>query len=363
MNDRVAMERATQPTNAPRSKRNGLAELAYDARYWKAVLQDLIRQHNWRRAASAAVVSHQTMKDRAAFLFNFFRTLREKAIYLDPRRLKERHVRLVVEQWLSRELSPATLQKYLSHLRTFGDWIDKPGLVRASEYYVTDPNRLTRQSAAQADKSWPAHDIDPEALIAKIGEFDAHVGLALTAMRAFGLRPKEAIMLRPGEAIVPADQVPDRERVEAPAPVTSHYLFISRGAKGGRPRYIPIDSPDKWRVAEALRTAVGESSRHLGDPALSLKQNIRRFRYVLRRFGVTKASLGVTSYGLRHGFAHRTYEAAAGVPPPVKERVEVDSAADTAARAAVAQHLGHSRTRIAGAYVGTVRPAGKPERA
>jgi hypothetical protein len=38
----------------------------------------------------------------------------------------------------------------------------------------------------------------------------------------------------------------------------------------------------------------------MGDPTRDLKRNLRRFDYVMEKFGITFAQLGVTAHGLRH---------------------------------------------------------------
>ena len=162
-------------------------------------------------------------------------------------------------------------------------------------------------------------------------------------------------MLRPLQNVVPAENVPIRARGDTHFERATHYLMLERGAKGGRPRWVPIDTPEKERIVAMLRLAVNHPGAHLSDPGRSLKENRRRFRYVLNRFGVTKAGLGITAYGLRHAFAHREYEAIAGVPAPVKQAQGPAAADDAAARGEVARQLGHSRTRVAGAYVGPAR--------
>jgi len=333
-----------------------LPEFPCDARNWKAVLQALIDRNNWKRAANDAVVSNQTRQDRAAFYFYFFRTLRELGVYVDPRYLRETHVRTVAAWWVERGHAPATFQKYLSHLRTFSTWIGKPGMVRCPERYVAFPKTTRRTYVAHHDKGWASNGVDVTQLIDKIRAFDPYVGMQLLVMQTFGLRPKEAIMLRPLQNVVPADSVPAGARSDTHFERATQYLFLERGAKGGRPRWVPIDTPEKERVVALLRLAASHPGAHLSDPGRSLKENRRRFRYVLDRFGVTKSKLGITSYGLRHAFAHAEYEAIAGVPPPVKQ-VEGNGGAsdDTTARADVARQLGHSRTRIANAYVGGTR--------
>jgi hypothetical protein len=57
-------------------------------------------------------------------------------------------------------VSPATIQRYLSHLRVFAQWIGKPGMVYPAEAYVDDPKLVRRHYAAQRDKGWSAAGVD-----------------------------------------------------------------------------------------------------------------------------------------------------------------------------------------------------------
>ena len=50
----------------------------------------------------------------------------------------------------------------------------------------------------------------------------------------------------------------------------------------------------------------------------SLKQWENRYNYVLRKFGVTKKALGVTSHGLRHESANLMYEKITGEKSSVR---------------------------------------------
>jgi hypothetical protein len=146
-----------------------------------------------------------------------------------------------------------------------------------------------------------------------------------------GLRRKEAALFRPYQSIVsfsdtglpPEQQVADR------------YARIQ--GKGGRVRFIPLDSPARQAaVAFAQEVVVGQDA-HLGDPTRDLKRNLRRFDYVLEKFGITFSKLGVTAHGL---------------PSPVRGGADLPPAVDEAARQAVSNLAGHVRTRASGAYLG-----------
>ena len=93
----------------------------------------------------------------------------------------------------------------------------------------------------------------------------------------------------------------------------------------------------------------------MGDPANDLRRNLRRFDYVLAKFGVTFRQLGVTAHGLRHEALIDKYRELAGTEPPVRGGVRPSTEVEVAARKAVVRMAGHARIRVSDAYLG--RPA------
>lgn len=319
---------------------------------WKRTLQDILWTHNDRHATKPKVVSAKTQAERACALFRCFRDLHVLGYKIrNPHCLGGRHVRALVADWTSdeprtRRLSPSTLQNELSALRTFAEWIGKPGLVLPAETYVSDPARVARRTAATTDRSWAARGIDPDALIEEIAAYDAWVGAELRIARAFGLRVKEAVMLQPRLA----EKVSGQAAAGSDVPILE--LETERGTKGGRLRHIPIDTPVKRAALEAAKALVSTESQYLADPARSLKQNLYRLRNVLQKFGVTGRELGITAHGLRHQYAADRYEAFAGAAAPVRGGVAPDAETDDRARLQVAEELGHSRIEVVAAYLG-----------
>ena len=319
-------------------------------------LQEILRTHNDRHAVKPKGVSFKTQEERANALFRCFRDLHALGYKVkNPYCLGGRHIAALVEDWTSAEprsrqrtLSPATIQAELSHLRTFACWIGKAGLVRRAEAYVNDPELVTRHYVATKDKAWSAQALDPEALIRSVEAHDVWVGAQLRVARAFGLRVKEAVMLRPHEA-------EKRAVAGEPASAGEANLEVYRGTKGGRLRLIPIDTPAKCLALETARKLVPSESGFLADPRRSLKQNLDRLYNVMKRFGITRRTLGITAHGLRHGYAGDRYEAIAGVPAPVRGGTPPDRETDRRSRLRVAEELGHGRPQILGAYVGARR--------
>ena len=88
------------------------------------------------------------------------------------------------------------------------------------------------------------------------------------------------------------------------------------------------------------------------EDAHSLEQALRRFNYVLEKFGVTQKNLGVTAHGLRHQALIEKYEELTGHPAPVRGGENFSSKTEDSAREAVSELAGHGRRRASNAYLG-----------
>lgn len=318
---------------------------------WKALLQGILDEHNHYykdNGKARRAVSHKTRDDRAKSLFLCFRTLREKLGYSidNPTNLKPKHVEELVRYWESEGLSASTIQTRMSFLRAFADWIGKPGMIGASEKYVVNPASAKRTCAEDRDKGWEANGIDVEATIQAVAAEHPYVGIQLKVAWAFGIRKKEAIMLTP----FIADQGSD--------------LVVDRGAKGGRPRTVRIDSVEKRAIVDEAKAFVkahgGGLRGNLGAPGKTLKQNMSKYSNTLFRLGITMKQIGTTGHGLRHQFACDRL-AEQGVVAPVRggQRNQVNREDRAVAYRKVSEELGHSRESVMAAYAGRFIRAGK----
>jgi len=304
---------------------------------WKAMLADVLRAHNHRHGKRDKIVSNLTMQQRGDRLFDCFEQLRELGYRLDdPTHIGERHVQALVDHWVARQQSAATIQTKLSHLRVFATWIAKPGLVKRAVDYVPDPDAVTRLYAARRDASWTTKRIDPESVIVQLRRRDPYVANQLMAELRFGLRVKEAIMLRPWRA----------DAGEA--------LLVDDGTKGGRPRVVRLRNQEQRDTLSYLKAQVRSRNGSLADPSLTLQQAITRYYVVMRAAGITRKGLGVTSHGLRKEFANRVYLELTGVKSPVQGGPPIDRVVDREARLRLVEHLGHARESIGSAYLGAV---------
>jgi integrase len=176
--------------------------------------------------------------------------------------------------------------------------------------------------------------VDVDAKIAEIAAVDPRIGVQLDLQRAFGLRLREACLLRPHLAD------------------NATFLAVNWGTKGSRDRIVPIDSPDKRAVLDRAKGLVRYKSESLVPGDKTWPQWRAHVYYVLRKHGVTRDE-GITSHGLRHEYLNDLYEQHAGEKSPVRGGGRIDPEAEKLARHVVAEHAGHGRPEIASAYIGS----------
>jgi site-specific recombinase XerC len=329
-----------------------LATLPVGSKDTYRVLAALLAKHNERHAVKDKGVSHKTMSLRGDFLFHFFRQLRAKTRFsqLHPRQLRSQHIAAMVDIWVDEGKSTGTIHVYLSYLRVFSMWIGKAGLVHPVPYYFGhNSNHAHRTQGALAEKSWTASGIDVDAKITEASQIDPWVGLQLELMRSFGLRAKEAMFFRPNEAVLERDQA--RRADAACFPDATHFVRLRQGAKGGRVRDVPVVTDHQRALVDRCKQRV-PTGGFVGQQRHSPQQSRARFYYVLSKVGITKASLGVVSHGLRHGYANDLYEQMAGTASPVRG-ANSKPANDNEARLATARALGHGRTAVTSCYLGS----------
>jgi integrase len=299
---------------------------------WKASLAAVLKTHNGAKA-DGSVASHATQDKRADVLYAGFKELRAKGYKLDDvASFRGKHMEVLAALWEEKKLSASTIQNNISTFRTFAGWIGKAGMVERADKYVS-AGAASRSSVNREDKSWQAQGVDIAAKIAEVSAKDARVGLQLALQAAFGLRARESMQLRP--------HVADK----------GSYLALTVGTKGGRDRVVPIDTPAKRELLDRAKTFAASKLASTSDPAKTLAQAKNHYYHVLRACGVTRAE-GITSHGLRHGYANDRYEQIAGEASPVRGGQSPGQDEDKAARLEVAEELGHSRESVTTHYLG-----------
>ncbi len=304
---------------------------------WQAQLARILTEHNGKASRRNKIVGERTKDKRAHILYLSFQRLWKDGYKIqNPHNLKESHVRHLANEWEKEGASPATLQNRLSILRIYAEWIGKPGMIKASEDYVSDPEKIRRQYVAVEDKSWTTKGVDIEKMLIAVSAYDRYCAMQIKLIRAFGLRRQEGVAIKP----LRADK--------------GHYLLVTDGTKGGRDRVVPIETEYQKQILAESQALAAENRGFISDRSLTLKQALRRLTYVMERYKITKKVVGTTLHGLRHEFANDSLERKGFVSPVRGGQVSVDEKdKEKLARLAVSEELGHSRESITTAYYGS----------
>lgn len=310
---------------------------------WKDKLQALINQYNHLRY-DGKKASGKTRYERATYLFQFMKELRELGYRVDPEGVGLRHIKAICQKYERDGIAAATIQTRISILRVFCTWIGKPGMIGDVKEFFVNQDSIKRTYQATKDKSWDVPEIDKSRLIHEILRDSPYVGHQLLMQDAFGLRRKEAIMFIPY------------------ARVYENAIYITSGSKGGKERVIPIEDDYQKEVIARVQNFVGKKLVHLGDPEYDLKGNIAQYAQVVRKYGIKKTgkgALGITGHGLRAGFAMEQMEKR-GLKPVLRggEVGQLPPEEEKRIRIEVSKLLGHNRPQVTTAYSGAMTPIG-----
>lgn len=268
--------------------------------------------------------SHATQADRLRTLTLASRQLREAGFrQMRAGSLKGKHVEALLARWRAEGLSAGTLKNRLAHLRWWAEKVGKAGLIPADNAQLAVPDRrfVTNENRARELGSRLE------------GVRDPYVRVSLRLQEAFGLRREESIKFQPSFA--------DRgDRI----------VLKGSWTKGGRPRTVPITSPEQ-------RAALDEAHRIVGAGSLIPAEKT----YIQQRHtydGQCKAAGLSHMHGLRHRYAQARYEAVTGwkAPaaggPPTRNLTSAQRAMDDVARQIISRELGHERPQITAVYLG-----------
>lgn len=305
---------------------------------WKHSLMKVLSQNNGRSANGGKKAGQRTSEKRKEVLEAGFRRLIADGFRIkDVHSFRESHLMHLVKVWESKGHSPSQLQNEISIFRVFSGWIGKEGMIRGSEVYVSEPERLKRTTVAQEAKTWTDKGVNPLEKIEEVRSSDPHVAIQLELQLAFSLRDQEASMLRP----VMADK--------------GTYLTVNWGTKGGRDRVVPIESAAQRDVLERAKLLVNSVSGSTIPSKYNLEQWKKHFYYILEKHAISRKD-GVVAHGLRHESANDKYEQLTQMASPVRGGTgHPNPQIEMAARQEVSELLGHSRPHIAGAYIGSTQ--------
>lgn len=303
---------------------------------WKTTLQTVLKEHNRTAATGSKAVSYATQDARQEILWLGFKELRVLNYKLDDvHQFKERHIMALVHGWEARGLSASTIQNRVSVFRTFAEWIGKGGMIRASKNYVKNPESVERHLITQTDKTWSGKGQSLTDKLPDVTKQDVYVAVQLKLQRAFGLRMKEAALLKPHGA--------DK----------GTYLAVNWGTKGGRDRIIPISTDYQREILTEAKGMISNPSHSMTPTQYNFKQWRNHYYYICQQNGISRED-GITSHGLRHERLNEIYREITGAESPIKNKLaSVNQVIDQVARQEIAEVAGHSRASISGAYIGS----------
>lgn len=303
---------------------------------WKKTLNEVLKAHNKAAASGGKAVSFATQEARREILDQGFKELRALGYKLpDVRGFKERHMTALGHAWEAKGLSSSTIQNRISIFRIFSEWIGKTGMIRGSENYVKNPQSVERHLVTKIDKTWSGQQQSLSKKLSLIEKIDKFVAIQLELQRAFGLRMKEAALLKPHMA--------DK----------GNYLAVNWGTKGGRDRVVPIQNDYQRDVLTRAKQFLENPNSSMILKNYNYIQWRNHYYYVCHQAGISRKD-GITSHGLRHERLNEIYQEITGELSPIKggPTSSILAQVHTLARQEVAEVAGHSRESISGAYVG-----------
>lgn len=303
---------------------------------WKKTLNDIVNAHNKAAASGGKAVSFATQAARLEILDLGFKELRALGYKLpDVRGFKERHMTALGHAWESKGLSASTIQNRISIFRIFAEWIGKKGMIRGSENYVKNSKSVERHLVTNIDKTWSGQQQSLSDKLPSIAKLDTFVAIQLELQRAFGLRMKEAALLKPHMA--------DK----------GSYLAVNWGTKGGRNRVVPIQNDYQREVLIRAKQLLENPSHSTIPKDYTYIQWRNHYYYVCHQVGISRRD-GITSHGLRHERLNEIYQEITGQLSSVKcDSVSViDAHTHAVAKQEISEVAGHSRDFISGAYIG-----------
>ena len=300
----------------------------------------LLKSNNYNAARKTKKVGQDTQNKRASIIKGFFGDLLHLGYKIeDVRNLKVKHLEAVFKFLEAEGQSPSTLQNKISVMRTFCGWIGKKGMVRESWKYVDSKSSVRRSMVVKEDKSWEGNGVVLVDKLAEIAEKDKVVAIELELCLAFGLRVKEAVMLRPA------------------ASHQGDFLLLREGTKGDRSRIVPVTDEVQRDVLARAKLIADKKTGFLGGRGKTLEQKKRRFYTVMESFDITLRGEGVSAHGLRHEYMQREFKRLLGIDAPVKggDLSKIDKDEFHTASQILMEQAGHTRVSIGASYYGSRR--------
>ncbi len=306
----------------------------------RAEIRQVLKAHGAKRADRKGTCSDTTRVHRREIINLAIAQLWEGGFRIESlSSLGEKHIEALMARWDEDGLSPSMLHTRLSVLRTLCKWLRKPDVVKDLAHYLP-VERTRRTGVATRNLAWEAKGIDLDAALSAASQIDERFGVMLALQRHFGLRSREAIEFQPGASITDGGT----------------QVLVFAGTKGGRPRLVPIET-DKQREVMARVVKLVSQSRtgKVRWPDCNYRQARNRYYNWMKRLGATKAGMGVTGHGLRHGYAQEMYRRQTGLPTPIEggKPTDLSRRDHKMAGMTVSAAMGHGRIDVVASYYGS----------
>jgi site-specific recombinase XerC len=254
--------------------------------------------------------SFATQRKRCHVLSRAARMIHERFGLQKWENLKAKHIADIVGAWKLEDRGRRGIEEKLSHLRWLVRKIGKANLV---------PRTNAKLGVPPGPRHTRAGKVIPEDRLTEMlaAVPDERVRAMMLLARYLGLRFKEAALFRPGR-----DWQEDR-------------VFIKRGTKGGRPRYLWLYHDRQREVLEAARRLAHGDAGIIPEEAKTFEEWRQHVYRVLRAAGIGRAT-DQTFHDLR-----RTYFC-----ERMKYLFLVRGMALDRAAALVAREAGHHREEI-----------------
>jgi len=194
--------------------------------------------------------------------------------------LSQKHVVGVFQHLRQKGLSKSTLASYATAARLIAEHIGKPEIVPSNKELGA------HRSIEERYKPVIPNERKIQAIREALYQKATWLGLAHDMRTAFGLRTKESLLS--------AETVNENGQ---------RYLIV-RGAKGGKPRKIPITTKEQEETIARVHQFLKENPEWISliPPEMTLKEAWHYQKNVLYAIGATKAN-NANAHSLRHRFA------------------------------------------------------------
>jgi len=195
--------------------------------------------------------------------------------------LQTKHVQYLVSLWKTTDKGKGNLQNNLSHLRWLLDKLGKSALLPARnvELGIEAKERNVRQGRFIGE-------LRQAEILSKLQDPKLQVVVQLSAQ--FGMRFEEASLFRP--------------HYDVSIDASGQKVWIKRGTKGGRERFVPIVTQGQRDVLAKAQALVADKQGCLIDKDLKYVQWKNHAYKEFRRAGLSRAG-GSTFHDLRRTYA------------------------------------------------------------